>query len=103
LWLSYWFDFSYDTVVFKLAVGVVIWGTEFMNDCPIAEALFEDYLRVTKDHVDAAIKLHNLVDSQKDVAQAKLLATDTYKKCKAAFEALAKHGAEHGCFTVSAE
>ena len=74
-----------------------------MTDCPIAEALFEDYLRATKDFVDAAVKLHNLVDSQEDFAQAKLLATDTYKKCKAAFEALAKHGAEHGCFTVSAE
>ena len=74
-----------------------------MNDCPIAEALFEDYLRATKDHVDAAVKLHNLVDSQEDFAQAKLLATDTYKKCKTAFEALAKHGAEHGCFTVSEE
>jgi hypothetical protein len=27
-----------------------------MTDCPIAEALFEDYLRATKDHLDAAVK-----------------------------------------------
>jgi hypothetical protein len=74
-----------------------------MTDCPVAEALFEYYLRATKDHVDAAVKLHNLVELQEDFAQAKLLASDTYKKCTAAFEALAKHGAEHGCFTVSEE
>ena len=72
-----------------------------MRDCPIAEALFEDYLRATKDFVDAAIEFHKLVGSQGDFTQAKLLATDTYKTCKAAFEALARHGAEHGCFTVA--
>jgi hypothetical protein len=74
-----------------------------MTDCPIAEALFDDYLSATKDHVNAAVNLHNLVDSQEDCAQAKLLATNTYKKCNAAFEALVKHGAGHGCFTGSAE
>jgi hypothetical protein len=74
-----------------------------MRDCPIAEALFEDYLRATKETVDAAVNLHNLVELQEDCAQAKLLATDTYKKCNAAFEALATHGSEHGCFTASAQ
>jgi hypothetical protein len=74
-----------------------------MTDCPIAEALFEDYLRATKDHMDATIKLNNLVQSQQDVAQAKLLAIESYKKCQAAFTTLGKHGREHGCFTVSTE
>lgn len=66
-------------------------------ECPTAKALFEDYIRATRDHVEAAVKLSNLVGSQEQFADAKRCATETYAKCEAAFSALAKHRAEYNC------
>ena len=72
-------------------------------ECPTAETLFEDYIKATKDHIDAAVKLSNLVGSEAHFADAKRRATETFAKCEAAFSALTKHRAEHNCLAPSPE
>ena len=64
---------------------------------PTAATLFEDYIRVTRAHIEAAVKLSSFEGSQEQFADAKRRVAETYAKCEATFSALAKHRAEHNC------
>jgi hypothetical protein len=72
-------------------------------ECPTADTLFEDYIKATRDHIDAAVKLSNLVGSQEGFIVAKHHAAETFAKCEAAFSALTKHRAEHNCLAAFPE
>jgi hypothetical protein len=72
-----------------------------MIECPMAETLFEDYIRATRDHIDAVVRLDNMVGSPEQFAVGKAHAQQTYERCQAAFSALQKHGLEHNCFLAS--
>jgi hypothetical protein len=70
-------------------------------DCPTAETLFEDYIRATRNHIDAAVKLSNLVGSEAHFAEARRHSAETFAKCEATFAALTKHRSEHNCMAPS--
>jgi hypothetical protein len=73
-----------------------------MMNCPIAEALFDEYAIATVEYFDAAEKLASLPVSPAQFKDVEFLVEEAAMKCRQTRLALQRHRLEHNCMDAIA-
>ena len=73
-----------------------------MMNCPIAEALLDEYAIATVKYFDAAERLTSLPVSHADFKDAKFLVEEAAMECRQTRLALERHRLEHDCMVAVA-
>src|ERR1700722_16725930 len=77
-------------------------SNSMMMNCPIAEALLDEYAIATVNYFDAADRLTSLAVSHADFKGAKFLVEEAAMKCRQTRLALQRHRLEHDCMVTVA-